>query len=161
MPRLHRKAYTALSIPDQRSFTVHHHWLLVKFSCIPAAWPYINIMFRNQALAVPLFPGARVSNADFLSVMYMAIVSSFAWEICYRCKISVVSLIHHIAAIILGCWQLSGEVAWVPYTTVIPSTGYFIDTSANDQQFKIIMTYGVFEGESQRMRLLQLSPGWC
>jgi hypothetical protein len=126
---------------------VHHHWLLVKFCCIPGAWPYVNIMIRGQPLTAPLFPGAAITNADWLSVLYLAILSSFAWEICYRCKISPVSLLHHAGAIVLGAWQIAGDESWVPYTSVVPPDGQFIDTRENDQQFKIILTYGIFEGE--------------
>lgn len=105
-------------------------------------------MFRGQGLTQPLFPGARISNADWLSVLYLAILSSFAWEICYRCKISPVSLLHHAGAIVLGAWQIAGDTAWIPYTTVIPADGQFIDQTENDLQFKIILTYGVFESKS-------------
>lgn len=64
-----------MSIRDQKSFTVHHHWLTVKFIAVSGIYPYINIMFREQELSAPVGPGSMISNADFLSVLYMAIVA--------------------------------------------------------------------------------------
>jgi hypothetical protein len=34
-------------------------------------------MFRGKQIYEPLFSGARVTNGDFLGVLFMAIVSSF------------------------------------------------------------------------------------
>lgn len=142
-----------MDIRDQRSFTVHHYWLTVKFLMLPGAWPYINIMFRGQAIDKPLFSGTNITNADFLSTLYMGIIASFCWEICYRISISPVSLIHHVAAICLASWQIAGDVQSVPYSSVVPANGQFLSTVLNDQQFKLIMTYGVFEGESSYLAL--------
>lgn len=58
------------------------------------------------------------------------------------------SLIHHVAAVALSGWQLAGDVHGIPYTADMgPITEWQREAiQENDQQFKIIMTYGVFEG---------------
>lgn len=72
---------------------------------------------------------------------------SFLWEISTRLAISPVSLIHHVAAVALSAWQLAGDVRGIPYTTEPITEWQKQAIQENDQQFKIIMTYGVFEGE--------------
>lgn len=72
---MYGKIYTDMAIKDQKSFTVHHHWLTVKFLAVSGIYPYINIMFRGKALTDPAVPGSSISNADWLSVLYLGIIA--------------------------------------------------------------------------------------
>ncbi|KAJ4391140.1 hypothetical protein N0V93_004755 [Gnomoniopsis smithogilvyi] len=131
MPRIFRKAYVDLTIVNQRSFTAHVLWLTVKLCLIPAAWPFIAVFFCKRTLKDSLINGSPVSNADFLSIAYFAVVSMFLFEIIYRLKISPVSLIHHTAGCALGVWQVIEEV--------------YSDSPSTEAQFRLLILYGVFE----------------
>ncbi|KAJ4416435.1 hypothetical protein N0V82_006778 [Gnomoniopsis sp. IMI 355080] len=132
MPRFFRKAYTDLTIVNQRSFTAHVLWLALKLCLIPAAWPFIAVFFCGRTLKESLIGhGSPVSNADFLSVAYFAVVSMFLFEIIYRLKISPVSLIHHTAGCALGVWQVIEEV--------------YDNNASTASQFRMLILYGVFE----------------
>lgn len=131
MPKAFRKAYTELTIINQRSFTAHVLWLTVKLCLIPAAWPFIQVFFVRKSLEDPLFNGTSVSNADFLSVAYFAVIAMFLFEIIYRLKISPVSLIHHTAGCALAAWQTAEQVMH--------------DDAGTDSQFRLLILYGVFE----------------
>lgn len=131
MPRYFRKAYLDLTIINQRSFTAHVLWLVVKVCLIPAAWPFIAVFFCGRTLKDSLISGGSISNADFLSVAYFAVVSMFLFEIIYRLKISPVSLIHHTAGCALGIWQVIEEV--------------YSDSVSTESQFRLLVLYGLFE----------------
>ena len=131
MHRYFRKAYGDLTIVNQRSFTAHVLWMVVKLSLVPAAWPFIQVFFCGKSLKEGIVKGSVVSNADYLSVAYFAVIGMFLFEIIYRLKISPVSLIHHTAGCALSAWQVVEQVQQ--------------DNASTESQYKMLILYGVFE----------------
>lgn len=131
MPRLFREVYRDLTIVNQRSFTAHVLWLVVKLCILPAAWPFVQVFFCGHTFQDPLFRGTSISNADYLGVVYFAVLSMFLFELIYRLKISPVSLIHHTAGCALGVWQVVEQ--------------RYQDDATTELQFRLLMLYGVFE----------------
>jgi len=57
-------------------------------------------------------------------------------ELTYRARVSPVTLLHHVAAIVLAQWQIAGEVNGVPLTNPMPRV---LNNRGFDSQFILIM----------------------
>lgn len=131
MPKFFKNVYLDLDVKNRRSFVSHFLWLTIKIILIPFAWPFVLTFFCGKTLRQSIVAGSPVSNADMLSVAYLIVMTMFIFEIVYRVTISPVSLIHHIAACALGCWQIIEQIG--------------DDDISTDSQFKLVILYGMFE----------------
>lgn len=66
----------------------------------------------------------------------MQIISMFVFELTYRARVSPVTLLHHVAAIVLAQWQIAGEVNGVALTNPMPRV---LSSQGFDSQFVLIM----------------------
>ena len=162
VPRLWGKLYTEQNWPDRRSFVCHHLWILVKTSAIiPGVLAIAQTIFLHKDLHAPVVPGSPLSSGDIFSVLCasaaarlahtadMEIIAMFVCpsrrllvradrsvELTYRARVSPVTLLHHVAAIVLAQWQIAGEVNGVPLTNPMPRV---LSNRGFDSQFILIM----------------------
>ena len=162
VPRIWGKLYTEMSWPDRRSYVCHHLWILVKTSAIiPGLLAIIQTIFLDRDLHAPVVPGSPLSNADIFSVLCEPRSSALSltrqtWrsspclsvrrprlrradrpvELTYRARVSPVTLLHHVAAIVLAQWQIAGEVNGVALTNPMPRV---LNSRGFDSQFILIM----------------------
>jgi hypothetical protein len=113
--------------------------LTVKFLALSGAWPFFNIVLRSRNIIEPIVSGGTVTNGDVLSVLFMGIIASFVFELYYRLEISIVSMIHHVSAIVLACWQMGGELQSWPLVNGVESSRD--DALQNATQFKVRLLY--------------------
>ena len=102
MKRLYKDYYTFLNESARRGFINHHIAGGTKFIIlIVAAYPFIDVAFRNGTLNSPYAPGSMVTMGDILVVCAQLLVGMYIFELLYRVKISPISTLHHIGAIIV------------------------------------------------------------
>ncbi|KDQ59763.1 hypothetical protein JAAARDRAFT_192228 [Jaapia argillacea MUCL 33604] len=137
MPRIFHKSWPTMDVGAQRSLTNHVVSFGLKVICCIGAYSIWETFVRNRPFDTPLYKDQdafqQMTNGDILAFCYLTVPTIYLFELVYRTKISVVSAVHHIAAItinILGLIVVTSE----------NQTGFLAMT-----EFKLILIYGTFE----------------
>lgn len=105
MRRIYREKYASMTDEVvRRGFVNHHVAGLIKISLlVTAAYPFISVAFGTATMHSS-FDGqdGRVTMGDVLVVCSQLFISMYVFELFYRPKISPVSSLHHIGAIIIA-----------------------------------------------------------
>jgi hypothetical protein len=102
LPRLYGKKYTSLSDENRRSFVNHHVAGSTKLLLVvTGAYPTLVLAFGSANPHTP-FAGSRyVTVGDVLIVCSQIFTVMYIFELFYRHKISPISAIHHVGAIVI------------------------------------------------------------
>ncbi|KAL6719995.1 hypothetical protein ACLMJK_001916 [Lecanora helva] len=121
MRRLYKSMYTSLDDTARRGFINHHIAGGTKaLILVVAVYPFIRVAFRDGALNTPYAKGSPVTLGDILLVCAQLLVGMYIFELIYRNKISPISSMHHIGAIIVtqAAIAISLDLAKEPDATV-------------------------------------------
>ncbi|KAJ7609835.1 hypothetical protein FB45DRAFT_761643 [Roridomyces roridus] len=101
--KLYGSRYTDLDEVNRRGFVNHHIAGATKLVIlILAAYPFGSVAFGTAGFHTPYSDGSRVTMGDILIVSAQMLIGMFIFELIYRVKISPVSMIHHMASILVG-----------------------------------------------------------
>ncbi|EPQ51167.1 hypothetical protein GLOTRDRAFT_5816, partial [Gloeophyllum trabeum ATCC 11539] len=136
MPRVFGKTYTEMDVGARRSLTNHAVSFGLKVTCCIGAYSILETFFVQTPLDEPIHSDHvkhKVTNGDILAYCYLTVPTIYLFEIIYRTNISVVSAIHHIAAILINILGIviivdHGQEGYLPLI-----------------EFKLILIYGTFE----------------
>ncbi len=102
MRRCYKSMYTRLDETARRGFINHHIAGSTKaLILIVAVYPFIDVAFRTATLDTPYARGSPVTLGDILLVCAQMLVGMYIFELIYRVKISPISTMHHIGAIMV------------------------------------------------------------
>ncbi|KDQ49266.1 hypothetical protein JAAARDRAFT_143668 [Jaapia argillacea MUCL 33604] len=135
MPRVFHQAWPDMDLTARRSLTNHVVSFALKVTCCVGAYSIWEILIAQKPFDVPIRDSHhwKTTNGDILAFCYLTVPSIYLFEIIYRNNISVVSAIHHIAAIIINILGLMVVISH-------GQEGYLAET-----EFKLILIYGTFE----------------
>lgn len=105
MRRLYGDKYTGMTSETvRRGFVNHHVAGLVKLVLLAAAaYPFVAVAFGSASMHSPYDGrGGSVTMGDVLVVCSQLFISMYVFELFYRPKISPVSALHHIGAIVIA-----------------------------------------------------------
>ncbi|TFK46147.1 hypothetical protein OE88DRAFT_1037034 [Heliocybe sulcata] len=137
MPRVFGKTYLDMDVGARRSLTNHAVSFGLKVTCCVGAYSILETFFIQTPLDDPIrskHASHEVTNGDILAYCYLTVPTIYLFEIIYRTNISIVSAVHHMAAIIIN---ILGIVIIVGHTD---QDGYLPLI-----EFKLILIYGTFE----------------
>ncbi|KAF8573833.1 hypothetical protein K439DRAFT_1624775 [Ramaria rubella] len=101
--KIYGNIYTDLHELNRRGFVNHHIAGTTKFIIlIAAAYPFISVAFGTGALRDKFAKGYIVTLGDILLVATQMLLVIYIFELIYRTKVSPVSIVHHIGAIMVG-----------------------------------------------------------
>ncbi|KAF8573387.1 hypothetical protein K439DRAFT_1375534 [Ramaria rubella] len=101
--KIYGSLYTDLDELNRRGFVNHHIAGTTKLVIlIAAAYPFLSIAFGTGALRDPFVKGSIVTLGDILLVATQMLLAMYIFELIYRTKVSPVSVVHHIGAIMVG-----------------------------------------------------------
>ena len=121
MKRCYKIMYTRLDEVSRRGFINHHIAGCTKFLIlIVAVYPFIDVAFGQATLNTPYARGSRVTLGDILVVCSQLLVGMYIFELIYRVKISPISTLHHIGAIMVtqSAIAISLNLAQEPDATI-------------------------------------------
>ncbi|KAJ7225126.1 hypothetical protein B0H12DRAFT_1077865 [Mycena haematopus] len=102
LQKLYGAKYTGLDEVNRRGFVNHHIAGATKLVIlIIAVYPFGNVAFGTAGFHTP-FIGSRVTMGDILIISAQMLIGMFLFELIYRTKISPVSVVHHMASILVG-----------------------------------------------------------
>ncbi|KAJ7936927.1 hypothetical protein B0H13DRAFT_1946197, partial [Mycena leptocephala] len=102
LQKLYGTRYTGLDEVNRRGFVNHHIAGATKLVIlIIAVYPFGNVAFGTAGFHTP-FIGSRVTMGDILLISAQMLIGMFLFELIYRTKISPVSMVHHMASILVG-----------------------------------------------------------
>ncbi|KDQ57044.1 hypothetical protein JAAARDRAFT_70008 [Jaapia argillacea MUCL 33604] len=139
MPRLFRDSFSTMDLSAQRSLTNHVVSFGLKVICCIGAYSVFETFIRHKPFDSPLehhnLQGDyhHMTNGDILAFCYLTVPTIYLFELIYRTRISVVSAIHHVAAITIN---ILGLVVVISEN----QRGFLAET-----EFKLILIYGTFE----------------
>ncbi|KZT24615.1 hypothetical protein NEOLEDRAFT_1115720 [Neolentinus lepideus HHB14362 ss-1] len=136
MPRVFGKTYLDMDMGARRSLTNHVVSFGLKITCCVGVYSILETFFVNTPLDDPIKTKHlkhQVTNGDILAYCYLTVPTIYIFEIIYRTNISVVSAIHHIAAILINALGIviiieRDQEGYLPLI-----------------EFKLILIYGTFE----------------
>ncbi|KAF9633701.1 hypothetical protein BFW01_g4595 [Lasiodiplodia theobromae] len=103
LKRLYRTIYTQMNDTVRRGFVNHHVAGSIKIVLLATAiYPFIAVAFGHSGMQAPIVPHSRVTMGDVLVVCSQIFVGMYVFELFYRTKISPVSVLHHIGAILIA-----------------------------------------------------------
>lgn len=105
MKRLYGEKYTAMTNEAvRRGFVNHHVAGLIKIVLlVSAAYPFMSVAFGRAEMRSSFDgKGGLVTMGDVLVVCSQLFISMYVFELFYRPKISPVSALHHIGAIVIA-----------------------------------------------------------
>ncbi|KAF7350196.1 hypothetical protein MVEN_01322600 [Mycena venus] len=101
--KIYGTKYTLLDEVNRRGFVNHHIAGTTKILIlIIAARPFITVAFGNSGFHTPFAKGSRVTMGDILVISAQMLVGMFIFELIYRTKISPISVVHHMASILIA-----------------------------------------------------------
>ncbi|KAJ7109256.1 hypothetical protein C8R44DRAFT_884320 [Mycena epipterygia] len=101
--KLYGTKYTDLDEVNRRSFVNHHIAGATKIVIlIIAVYPFGDVAFGNAGFHTPFINGSRVTMGDILVISSQMLVGMFIFELIYRTKISPISVVHHMASILIA-----------------------------------------------------------
>ncbi|KAJ6527694.1 hypothetical protein B0H19DRAFT_1275058 [Mycena capillaripes] len=102
LQKLYGARYTGLDKVNRRRFVNHHIAGTTKLIIlIIAAYPFGNVAFGTAGFHTQ-FIGSRIVMGDMLLISAQMLIGMFLFELIYRTKISPVSMVHHMASILIG-----------------------------------------------------------
>lgn len=104
MERLYGEKYTNMTNESvRRGFVNHHVATLIKLVLfVTAGYPFIAVMGGAKMHSPYNGQGGQVTMGDVLVVCSQLFVTMYTFELFYRSKISLVSALHHMGAIIIA-----------------------------------------------------------
>lgn len=103
LKRLYRTTYTQMNDTVRRGFVNHHVAGSIKIVLlVTAIYPFIAVAFGHANMRAPIVPHSRVTMGDMLVVCSQLFIGMYVFELFYRTKISPVSVLHHIGAILIA-----------------------------------------------------------
>ena len=88
LKRLYGSRYTQLNEINRKGFVNHHIAGATKLIIlIAAAYPFINVAFRDAVLNDPWARGSKVTMGDVLVTCTQTLVGMYVFELIYRVKI--------------------------------------------------------------------------
>lgn len=100
---LYGSIYIDMSDNNRRGFINHHIAGITKIIIwILAAYPFIDVTFRNANFHTPFIAGSLVKMGDILIVAAQLLIAMYIFELFYRVKLSAGAVMHHIGTIIIG-----------------------------------------------------------
>ena len=121
MRRAYGPFYTSLNEVSRRGFINHHIAGGTKLLIlVVAVYPFIDVAFQTATLHTPFVEGSQVTMGDILVVCAQILVGMYIFELIYRVKISPISTMHHIGAILVtqSAIAISLDLAREPDATV-------------------------------------------
>ena len=102
LQKLYGSKYTQLNGADKRSFLNNHIAAATKFvTFIIAIYPSGSVVSGRADFHAPFVRGSKVTMGDMLLTSAELFTGMFIFELIYRVKISPVSMVHHIASIVI------------------------------------------------------------
>ncbi|KAF8146668.1 hypothetical protein K438DRAFT_1910663 [Mycena galopus ATCC 62051] len=102
LEKLYGARYTRLDEVNRRGFVNHHIAGATKLVIlIIAAYPFGGVAFGTAEFHTT-FIGSRVAMGDMLLISAQMVIGMFLFELIYRTKISPISVVHHMASILVG-----------------------------------------------------------
>lgn len=103
LERCYGSRYTCLSDRNRRGFLDNHVAGTIKLLIlIVGVYPFIDVAFRYGQLQDLYAPGSSVRLGDVLVVCSQTLCGMYIFELIYRIRISPISTMHHIGAIIIA-----------------------------------------------------------
>ncbi|KAJ7470645.1 hypothetical protein FB451DRAFT_346086 [Mycena latifolia] len=101
--RIYGTKYTDLDEVNRRSFVNHHIAGGTKIVIlIIAVYPFGDVAFGTAGFHTPFMHNSTVTMGDLLVISAQMLIGMFIFELIYRTKISPISVVHHIASILVG-----------------------------------------------------------
>ncbi|KAJ7219160.1 hypothetical protein GGX14DRAFT_18839 [Mycena pura] len=103
LKKMYGSRYTDLADANRRSFVNHHIAGFTKIGIlIIAAYPFGSVTFGTAGFHTPYMSGSRISMGDVLVISAQMLIGMFIFELIYRTKISPISMVHHMASVLIG-----------------------------------------------------------
>ncbi|KAJ7648283.1 hypothetical protein DFH06DRAFT_1209872 [Mycena polygramma] len=103
LQRIYGAKYTDLDEVNRRGFVNHHIAGATKLIIlIIAVYPFGDVVFGTARFHTPFVDGSRVTLGDMLVISSQMLLGMFIFELIYRTKISPISVVHHMASILIG-----------------------------------------------------------
>ena len=104
LPRIYRKTWPLLIDDTQRrNFTNHHVAAMLKLTMVASQiYPIMGLIFGNLTLQSPMSKGSSVTLGDIMVVGVQIFVGMYVFELFYRSRVSYISTLHHIGAIVIA-----------------------------------------------------------
>jgi len=104
LPRIYRKTWPLLIDDTQRrNFTNHHVAAMLKLVMVASqVYPIMGLIFGHLTLQSPLSKGSSVTLGDIMVVGVQIFVGMYVFELFYRSRVSYISTLHHIGAIVIA-----------------------------------------------------------
>jgi hypothetical protein len=104
LPRIYGKTWPLLVDDTQRrNFTNHHVAAMLKLTMVASQInPIMGLIFGNLTLQSPMSKGSSVTLGDIMVVGVQIFVGMYVFELFYRSRVSYISTLHHIGAIVIA-----------------------------------------------------------
>ncbi|KAJ7728136.1 hypothetical protein DFH07DRAFT_896018 [Mycena maculata] len=103
LKKVYGTKYTELDEVNRRGFVNHHIAGGTKITIlILAVYPFGAVVFGTAGFHTPFAHGSTVTMGDILVVVAQMLVGGFLFELIYRTKISPISVVHHMASILVA-----------------------------------------------------------
>ncbi|OJD29837.1 uncharacterized protein BKCO1_7100024 [Diplodia corticola] len=103
MRRLYGAKYTQMDETVRRGFVNHHVAGGIKIILLATAvYPFVSVAFGSSSLHSPIAANSLVTMGDMMVVCSQLFIGMYVFELFYRTKISPVSVLHHIGAILIA-----------------------------------------------------------
>lgn len=101
---MYGEIYTNMDDQVRRGFVNHHMAGIIKIILLSAAaYPFVDVAFGNATLHSPFVTHHdKVKMGDVLVVCSQIFIGMYVFELLYRAKISPVSSLHHVGAIVIA-----------------------------------------------------------
>ncbi|KAJ7728135.1 hypothetical protein DFH07DRAFT_999071 [Mycena maculata] len=101
--KIYGTKYTKLDEVNRRGFVNHHIAGGTKMAILViAVYPFGAVVFGKAGFHTPFAHGSTVTMGDILVVVAQMLVGMFLFELIYRTKISPISVVHHMASILVA-----------------------------------------------------------
>lgn len=101
--RVYGGTYTSMNEGVRRGFVNHHIAGTAKIVIlIMAIYPFIDVAFGSATFHTGFAGSTLVTQGDILVIITNMLIAIYVFELFYREKISVVSVLHHAGTIMIG-----------------------------------------------------------
>jgi hypothetical protein len=104
IPRIYRRTWHLLIDDTQRrNFVNHHVAAALKLIMVASQiYPILSLIFGHSTLHSPMSSGSSVTVGDIMVVGAQIFVAMYVFELYYRSRVSYISVLHHIGAIVIA-----------------------------------------------------------
>lgn len=104
IPRIYCRTWLLLLDDTQkRNFIDHHVAAMLKLQMVASQiYPIMGLIFGHLTLHSPLSEGSSVTVGDIMVVGVQIFVGMYVFELYYRSRVSYISTLHHIGAIVIA-----------------------------------------------------------